>query len=290
MKRSNLRAAALISFLSITIMLVLAVCPFASAQPNVPGATLWYLAEGSTAASPEGVFETWVCISNSGPDDATTQLTYMTVEGEVEGPVVIVESGAAATVDVSLSVPDVWSVSTEVVSDEPVVVDRQMFWDTGVAVTGQPYHQCSHTSIGVNTPSDTWYLAEGSTGGNEYGAFETWVLLQNPGGLPATVNINYQTPTGEIEGPQNVELLPNSRQTFSVGETVPSQWSVSTSVVSDEPIIAERAMYWNSPHMKRQAAHDSIGVTAPSDTWYLAEGSTGGTPGERLNSGNFETW
>ncbi|MBN2167808.1 MAG: hypothetical protein JW738_01070, partial [Actinobacteria bacterium] len=31
----------------------------------------------------------------------------------------------------------------------------------------------------------------------------------------------------------------------------------------------------------RKCAHGSIGATAPSDTWYLAEGST---------QGGFETW
>ncbi|MBN1288761.1 MAG: hypothetical protein JXA49_03885, partial [Actinobacteria bacterium] len=31
----------------------------------------------------------------------------------------------------------------------------------------------------------------------------------------------------------------------------------------------------------RKCAHSSIGVTAPSDAWYLAEGST---------EGGFETW
>jgi hypothetical protein len=42
-------------------------------------------------------------------------------------------------------------------------------------------------------------------------------------------------------------------------------------------VIAERAMYYNN----RTCAHDSIGVTESSRTWYLAEGST---------SGGFETY
>ena len=36
-------------------------------------------------------------------------------------------------------------------------------------------------------------------------------------------------------------------------------------------------MYWNN----KQGGHDSIGVTSPATTWYMAEGST---------NGGFETW
>jgi hypothetical protein len=42
-------------------------------------------------------------------------------------------------------------------------------------------------------------------------------------------------------------------------------------------VIAERAMYGGN----KTWAHDSIGVTTPGPTWYLAEGCTGG---------DFETW
>jgi hypothetical protein len=41
--------------------------------------------------------------------------------------------------------------------------------------------------------------------------------------------------------------------------------------------VAERAMYWGD----RTGGHDSIGVTTPATTWYLAEGCT---------AGGFETW
>ncbi len=55
--------------------------------------------------------------------------------------------------------------------------------------------------------------------------------------------------------------------------------SVSTQVVCDKPIVAERAMYFN--YDGNDDGHDSIGVTEPSDNWYFAEGYTGG---------EFDTW
>jgi hypothetical protein len=49
-----------------------------------------------------------------------------------------------------------------------------------------------------------------------------------------------------------------------VADFVPNEFSVSTKVVSDKPVIAERAMYWNSAQgVYRQAAHDSIGSDPP---------------------------
>jgi hypothetical protein len=105
----------------------------------------------------------------------------------------------------------------------------------------------------------TWYLAEGSTGTNDQGSFETWILVQNPGDDPADVQLFYQTPEGEEPG-QEITLAPHTRETRNVGDVVPNTFSVSTRVVSDQPVIAERAMYWSTlAGVNRQAAHDSIG-------------------------------
>ncbi len=104
-----------------------------------------------------------------------------------------------------------------------------------------------------------WYLAEGSTGRDDRGAFQTWVLVQNPGSNTATVNLTYMTTSGPVTEP-TMTLAPNTRDTVAIEEIVPNNWSVSTQVVSAQPVIAERAMYWNSAAgVYRQAAHDSIG-------------------------------
>ncbi len=130
----------------------------------------------------------------------------------------------------------------------------------------------AHDSIGVATGSPDWYLAEGCTGEG----FETWVLVQNPGDKPANIQLTYMTPEGAKPGPS--ETLPaNSRKTYNVADTVPGAWQVSTKVHSNKPVVAERAMYGNG----RIWGHDSVGVSKPSQDWYLAEGCTGA---------GFETW
>jgi hypothetical protein len=101
----------------------------------------------------------------------------------------------------------------------------------------------------------TWYLAEGSTGGDPRGGFETWVLIMNPGDQEAAVKLTYLTPQGEREGPELL-LGPGTRDSICVADTVPGEWSVSTRVESDRPVIAERSVYWNG----RQCGHDSVGI------------------------------
>ena len=219
----------------------------------------WYLAEGSTG----GDFSTYLYVVNPSAQNAFVRITYMTPNGEVAGPEMMVPSRFREAVNVADVVPGEWSVSTLVQSDIPVVVERCMYWKD--LITG-------HNSIGVTSPSENWYLAEGSTGGD----FETWVLAQNPGQENADVSITYMTETGEVPGPSFV-LGPLQRMSFNVADTVPDTWSVSTKVESNKEVVAERAMYWND----RKGAHDSIGVKMPETTWCVPEGCTGG---------DFETW
>ena len=219
----------------------------------------WYLAEGCT----NGGFETWVLVQNPGDQPANVTLTYMTSEGPVTGPTEELPAFSRQSFDVSEYVPECWEVSTLVTSDRHVVAERSMYGNN---------RTWGHDSIGTSSPAKEWYLAEGCTNGG----FETWVLVQNPNPVPATVILTYMTPDGTRNGPTE-ELPANSRKTFYVADVVTDTWEVSTRVTSDEPIIAERSMYGND----RTWGHDSIGISLPSKKWYLAEGCT--------NVG-FETW
>lgn len=218
----------------------------------------WYLAEGATL----GGFETWVLVQNPGNTEAAVEVTYMTAEGVVPGPRFTLKPQSRSTINVGDSV-STYEVSTLVRSDVPVIAERSMYWENRIG---------GHDSIGVTMTSLNWYLAEGSTNGG----FVTWVQVQNPGNETATANFTFMTPGGEVPGPV-VEVSAASRKSVNVGEHVPGEWSVSTRVTSDRPVVAERSMYWGN----QVGGHNSIGVTAPSGVWYLAEGAT---------LGGFETW
>jgi hypothetical protein len=59
--------------------------------------------------------------------------------------------------------------------------------------------------------------------------------------------------------------------------------AVSTTVVSDLPVVSERAMYWAGTAATWFEAHNSFGLTTTSTRWALAEGRVGQAP-------EFETY
>jgi hypothetical protein len=219
----------------------------------------WYLAEGSTGPG----FVTYILVTNPQAAAATVDITFMSDDSTSGVPTFNLPAQSRATLNVADYMPDEWGVSTRLHSSVGVVVERSMY-----AVD----RTWGHNSIGVGGPQMTWYLAEGSTGPG----FETWITVQNPAAAPAHIWLTYMTPTGTVLGP-SVTMDPGSRQTFNVADTIPDEWSVSTRVTSDSPVIAERSMYGNG----RTWAHECMGLNGPGTSWYLAEGCTG--PG-------FETW
>lgn len=244
-----------------------------------PPALQWFLSEGSTGVDTPGSFETWVLVQNAGNSLANVSLTYMTSKGPVKGPEIQLQPQTRATVNVAGTIPDEWEVSTRVISDVPVVAARTMYWNSNTT-----FRQTSLDALGVTEPAYEWFIAEGTTGADARGSFETWVLVQNPGDYSAEVKLTFMTPEGSVSGPV-VTMPPKTRKTFNVSDTVPNEWSVSTKVESDMPVVAERSVYWSAADTFRQAGHGSSGVSSPSGIWYLAEGSTGSDA-----RGTFETW
>ena len=112
-----------------------------------------------------------------------------------------------------------------------------------------------HDSIGTLTPSKTWYMAEGYTGGQ----FDTWVLVQNPTTKTATVTMKFQLESGTA--PDHVFTLPaGGRQTVHLNELegLSAGVSVSTKVTSNVDVVAERAMYFN--YYGKDGGSDCVGI------------------------------
>jgi photosystem II stability/assembly factor-like uncharacterized protein len=246
---------------------------------HVASGKTWYLAEGSTGGDGSGEFETWVLVQNPGKDEARATLTYLTPSGEVEGPAVTLAPESRCTVDVSATLPGEWDVATRIDADREIIAQRAMYWDTPAAA-----RQASSGSIGTPFASRTWYLAEGSTGRGDYGSFETWILVQNPGEQDADIAVSYMTPGGVVKGPERT-LPAGSRTSIRVSETVPDEYSVAAHVESGLPVVCERTVYWSTPATVWEEAHGSVGATGLAREWYLAEGSTGSDA-----AGSFETW
>ena len=222
----------------------------------------WYLAEGYTGGS----FDTWVLVQNPGPDDAAVTMTFQLTAGTAPAYSFVLPAGKRQSVHVDelpgLADAQVSSKVTSV-SGNWIIAERAVYFD----YNGKPG---GHDSIGALTPSNTWYLAEGYTGGD----FDEWVLVQNPGTQMVTVTMTFQLTEGSA--PSYTFQLPGlMRRSVHVDELPGlANAQVSTQISSDYPVVAERAMYFN--YNGKKEGHDSIGVIASANEWYLAEGYTGG--------------
>ncbi len=224
--------------------------------------SLWYMPEGYTGSG----FNEYICLMNpSTTTSAHVGVKFMKADGSVVHRQMNLQPNSRATIDVNYEAGSA-SVATHISSEQQVIAERSMYFNFGGKEGG-------HNSIGSTSPSTTWYLAEGYTGGS----FDEYVLIQNPNQVAANATVTFMLPGGATKV-ANYKINPNGRFTIHVDEIVPDS-SVSTKIQSDQPVVAERSMYFDNQGKKD--GHDSIGVTAPSNDWYLAEGYTGG---------DFDTW
>jgi hypothetical protein len=109
--------------------------------------------------------------------------------------------------------------------------------DTG---GGNPVASIPVTVVAA-APSKTWYFAEGYTGGS----FTEYLTIANPNSVSANVTVTYLLGTG---GPivKTYMVSMNARFTLNVGQEIAGSTdkNVSMVVTADQPIIAERPMYF----------------------------------------------
>lgn len=222
--------------------------PLGQTAPLLATPSTWYFAEGSTRPP----FDTWLVLLNPGRADVTARLTYLTGTGETLLDEVTVPGHGRQSISVNQRVPDA-EVSVKIESDAPLFAERAMY-----------FGHDGHVSGGAAAPATTWYLAEGSTAA----PFDTWILLQNPGPAPARVQLQFQKEDGSQQEYGQV-VPPGSRRSVYVNHLFRAA-GFSTEVRSDQPIVVERAMYFDGG----AAGHGSVAANAPARTWYFAEGDT----------------
>ena len=118
----------------------------------------------------------------------------------------------------------------------------------------------------------TWHFAEGAT----IAGMQTFFLLQNPGDVATTATLRYQLATGAVH--ERVHLVPAaSRLTVWANQegTPLDAAEFATTVLSDQPIVVERAMYRDAPGETFAAGSVASGVVSPATSWFFAEGATG---------------
>ena len=214
---------------------------------------VWYLAEGST----DWGFDSYISIGNPNDVAVSAGITYMTGGGRVKGPDINLPARSQATLFPRETVHSQdFSTKVECREGLSIAADRTMYWDRQGAE--------AHCSVGVTSPATSWYFPEGSS---KWG-FETWLVIQNPGGTTASCTLTYMT-EGESPRAFTKRVPPYSRSSFDMAQDIGAR-DASVMVTSDIPVIPERAMYRND----RRSGHNSTGATSPSLEYYLAEGCT----------------
>jgi hypothetical protein len=217
----------------------------------------WYLAEGTTTFT----FEQEILVAN--PNDVTVRadLDLLMDDGTVQ-PVhgLEIQPFRRLTIPVNTWFPTLAgrSLSARLTSDRPVLVERSMYW-------GGAHRRGGHNASGVTSPGTEWHFAEGALG-----RFQTYLLIGNPGATMALVQVRYMTATGAVHV-DNLHVMPGERRTIPVNQWQPSLGQAfSMHVTSDQPVLAERAMYWDN----FGGGHAAVGVKQPLTLWRFAEGST----------------
>jgi predicted GH43/DUF377 family glycosyl hydrolase/P pilus assembly chaperone PapD len=190
----------------------------------------WYLAEGATFPP----FTEYITVQNPNAAPANLVVTYLT-----PGTAPIVRNHAVPprsryTINAGADSGQSSDLSTHVNSDQPILVERPMYFDMAYGTLPG-----GHAAMGVNSPATQWYFGEGYTGAG----FEEWLTVQNPNAVVANLTVTYYTPTG-APIVRNHPVQPQSRYTIPVDFDAGENLEVSTYVLSDQPVICERPMYF----------------------------------------------
>lgn len=217
-----------------------------TSTPSPGAGSNWYFAEGSTGSP----FDTWLLLQNPGANPANVRLTFMLERGGTLIRDITVPPTSRTSIFANQIVPKA-AFSTRIEADQPIFAERAVY----AGFDG-------HGVTGIASPSPLWYFAEGAT----TPPFHTWILLQNPNPAPASVRVIFLREDGStVIHP--VAVAPNGRLSIFANQVIPDS-AFSTRVESDQPIVAERAMY----RFPGNATTGVTGVTSPARTWFFGGG------------------
>ena len=264
--------------------------PRPSAQP-----TTIYFAEGYTgrrATNGRADFDEEIAVLNPESFATTVTFTYQ-IQGQAVPVVKTVAVGANSVLRESVN-GDVGPdriVSAIVSADYRIAAERVM---QRMAEAGR---LDSTSSLGNTAPGTTWYFAEGYTGAT----FQQYLTIQNPSAAPANVTVTFLPQNVPSASPRAVTLTvpANSRATENIRrDYLPyGGQSVGMIVTSDQPIVAERVLYFGTgAGSAKFGGTAKAGLSDPAQQFFFAFGSRPGSdtanalaPGQTVNDESYVT-
>lgn len=220
----------------------------------------WFFAEGYTGGS----FEEWLTIQNPNPGWATLDVTYYVNGGAPIQRQHLVAPTSRYTINVNMDAGADLEVSTAIAANEPILVERPMYFNYQGAMEG------GHIVMGSPYVAQDWYLAEGAT----FDPFTEYITIQNPNAAGTNVTVTYYTPGG-APIVRNHAVPGQSRYTIQAGADSGVASDLSAYVHGDRNILVERPMYFNMLYGALPGGHCAMGVNSDSTQWYFGEGYTG---------------
>jgi autotransporter-associated beta strand protein len=201
----------------------------------------WLLAEGATGP----FFETFILLANPNPTEAQVTVTFLPAGGPPLTKMKTVPANGRLTINIEGEDPALSNaaVGTQIQSSVPIIAERSQYWPDPA-----PQWYEAHNSFGVTAAGAKWGLAEGRVG--QAPAYQTYILLANPGTTVAHVTIQFLREGGGATITKTFAVPASSRLNVSVGPgtDVPElvDENFGAILTSDQPIVVERSMYSNA--------------------------------------------
>jgi hypothetical protein len=226
-------------------------------QPNAT----WMFAEGVQGGTLN--FDTYLLLFNQNSTPATVTVKFYG-DGGTELASVTRTIAALARDNVPASTLPALAgkaFAMEVTATQPIVAERAVYW-RGLLE--------GHATAGATAPARKWGFAEGLQGGflmyqdasqTDKRRFNTFFPIYNPGTTPAVVTVYFYTEGANTGVTKTVNVPARSRATvWPLLYPELANEKFATFLSSDQPIVAERVVYWGNGFT---AGHASLGTPLP---------------------------
>jgi hypothetical protein len=229
--------------------------------------THWFLAEGATGP----FFECFILLSNPTSTDAHVTLSYLLANGDTIPQTVTVPANGRLTINAEHDVPTPSApdprlinapFSTTITSDVGIIVERSMYWPD-ISIGWRE----AHNSVGVTEAALRWAVSDGRIGGPRN--YQTYILLANPNTTQAEVQVRFLK-AGLAPIVRTYTLAPTSRTNIApygdqdLGPAIGTGvFSADIQVLNYQPIVVEKALYWDSGGEIWAAGTGTVGTPIP---------------------------
>lgn len=240
------------------------------------GPTTLYFAEGYTgllSTNGKANFDESLAILNANPFTATVAITYLIQDGS---PVVIDRSvPPSSTLRESVNSdigPD--KIAAAIVGSPSRITAERIIRRTNASNATLD----ANSSLGNPNLGTTFYFAEGYTGIS----FQEYLTLANPGNTDAHVTVTFAPEAASSAGaPTETFVVPaKGRSTRNIRRDTLSlsNKSVGMIVTSDQPIMAERVLYFgDGSGSAKYGSTAKAGIQTTANQYLFAYGSAGGS-------------